>query len=192
MAAGKDQEQGGKLLHIGDLAKAVGKSARALHLYEELGLLTPAGRSPGGFRLYDRASVDRVEWILKLQRIGFSLSQIQGFVRDFEAAPSGRHATDKVRAVFREKLGEVREQMAALRASEADLEAALDYLDACDSCSPTLAPVECHDCTHHGHEPEKVPPLFAGLSDSVQDSGYDVDVTTLRGARDHGGSHGVQ
>ena len=38
------------LLKVGELAKRTGKTVRAVHLYEELGLLTPAVRSKGGFR----------------------------------------------------------------------------------------------------------------------------------------------
>ncbi len=40
------------LLKVGELAKRTGKTVRAVHLYEELGLLDPAVRSKGGFRLY--------------------------------------------------------------------------------------------------------------------------------------------
>ncbi len=39
-------------LKVGELAKRTGKTVRAVHLYEELGLLAPAVRSKGGFRLY--------------------------------------------------------------------------------------------------------------------------------------------
>jgi len=178
---------GEKLLHIGELAKAVGKSSRALHLYEELGLLAPAGRSKGGFRLYDEAARERVRWILQLQNIGFTLSEIQGFVRDFENATSGRDATGRVRAIFQEKLAEVRASLASLRASETDLLMALEYLDACVACSPHLAPVECQSCEHNGHEPEAVPPLFAGLSDSIaEEAAFDVPIATLQKAK--GGS----
>ena len=48
------------LLRIGQLATACGKTARAMHLYEELGLLKPVVRSKGGFRLYSRAAIHRV------------------------------------------------------------------------------------------------------------------------------------
>ena len=37
-------------LKIGDLAKATGKTQRALRLYEEMGLLAPSERTLGGFR----------------------------------------------------------------------------------------------------------------------------------------------
>ncbi len=51
------------LRQIGDLAREAGKTVRAIHLYEELGLLTPAGRSKGRFRLYGRESLVRIRWI---------------------------------------------------------------------------------------------------------------------------------
>ena len=49
-----------QLLRIGDLARATGKTVRAIHLYEERGLLKPATRSSGGFRLYDPSAVERL------------------------------------------------------------------------------------------------------------------------------------
>ena len=45
------------LLKVGELARRTGKTVRAIHLYEELGLLTPAVRSKGGFRLYSGRAV---------------------------------------------------------------------------------------------------------------------------------------
>jgi DNA-binding transcriptional MerR regulator len=69
---------------------AEGKTTRAIHLYEELGLLTPAVRSKGGFRLYSPRAVARLEWIQKLQDMGFSLTEIKAFL---EAAKDGRNGT---------------------------------------------------------------------------------------------------
>ena len=54
--SGKDN----KLMRVGELAKAAGKTDRAMHLYEELGLLEPRARSEGGFRLYGPEAVDRI------------------------------------------------------------------------------------------------------------------------------------
>src|SRR6516225_8505472 len=51
------------LMQIGDLARETGKTVRAIHLYEELGLLTPAARSKGRFRLYGREALVRIRWI---------------------------------------------------------------------------------------------------------------------------------
>ena len=162
---------------MGELAKAVGKTVRAMHLYEELGLLQPATRTDGGFRLYDHDAVDRINWIIKLQAIGFTLAEIQGFVAEFEQAPSGRAATSRVREVFRAKLDDVREQMTQLQVIENDMEEALQYLDACESCSTDLTPVECHDCDHQGHQRKDVPPLFAALAESCSPDGQLVQLS---------------
>src|SRR5579883_3398466 len=78
-----------KALKIGDLALRTGKSVRALHLYEEMGLLTPVGRTTGRFRLYAPDAVLRVEWISKLQDLGFTLPQIRDVVGHMQGGASG-------------------------------------------------------------------------------------------------------
>jgi DNA-binding transcriptional MerR regulator len=152
-----------KLMRVGELAKAVGKTVRAMHLYEELGLLEPRARSEGGFRLYGSEAIDRIHWIVKLQAIGFTLAEIQGFVRDFADAGSGREATERVRALFTEKQTQIREQITQLQVIENDLAEALAYLDSCQTCTDDYAPTACGGCDHHGHKGE-APPLFAGVT----------------------------
>lgn len=153
-----------KLIRVGELAKAVGKTVRALHLYEELELLEPAARSDGGFRLYGPEAIERIHWIGKLQAIGFSLTEIQGFVRDFHDAETGRDATSQVRAVFQERLQTTRAQIAELRSIERDLHDALAYLDSCQGCATGEAPSECGVCSQPHHGRSQAPHLFAGLS----------------------------
>src|SRR6188768_3042570 len=108
-------------MRVGELAKAVGKTVRAMHLYEELGLLEPRSRSEGGFRLYGTEAIDRIHWIVKLQAIGFTLAEIQGFVKDFQSADSGREATARVRALFQQKQSQIRDQITQLQVIENDL-----------------------------------------------------------------------
>jgi MerR family transcriptional regulator, copper efflux regulator len=172
-----------KLMRVGELAKAVGKTVRAMHLYEELGLLEPRARSEGGFRLYGPEAIDRIHWIVKLQAIGFTLAEIQGFVKEFQGAGSGREATERVRALFQEKQSRIREQIMQLQVIENDLSEALAYIDSCQTCSDDYAPAACGDCDHHGHAKGEAPPLFAGLSrptdrnEKAKD--FDVPVTVL-------------
>src|SRR5215475_4272004 len=164
MTDGNETKEGDKLMRVGELAKAVGKTVRAMHLYEELGLLEPRSRSEGGFRLYGRDAVERIHWIVKLQAIGFTLAEIQGFVGDFQGADSGREATARVRALFTEKQSQIREQIMQLQVIENDLSEALTYLDSCQTCTDDYAPAACGVCDHHGHQRGEAPRLFAGLS----------------------------
>ena len=175
-----------KLMRVGELAKAVGKTVRAMHLYEELGLLEPRSRSEGGFRMYGAEAIDRIHWIVKLQAIGFTLAEIQGFVKDFQGAGSGREATERVRALFTEKQAQIREQITQLQVIENDLNEAVAYLDSCQTCSEDYAPTACGSCDHNGHHKGEAPPLFAGLSRRTDDQpsrdkakAFDVPVTVL-------------
>jgi DNA-binding transcriptional MerR regulator len=174
-----------KLMRVGELAKAVGKTVRAMHLYEELGLLEPRARSEGGFRLYGPEAVDRIHWIVKLQAIGFTLAEIQGFVKEFQHAHSAPEASARVRAMFTEKQQQIREQITQLSVIENDLSEALAYLDSCQTCSTDFGPSECGECDHQGHHKGEAPPLFAGLSTkrppgpATDEKQFDVPVTVL-------------
>jgi MerR family transcriptional regulator, copper efflux regulator len=180
-----------KLLRVGELARAAGKSVRAIHLYEELGLLTPVERSQGGFRLFNPAAVARIAWINKLQVIGFSLSEIRDFVREFEQGPSARNATVGVRRVFEQKLAETRETLAQLQIIENDLVEAIAYLESCQDCATGYPVTECAACDHQGHEVGTVPELFAGLSNKVRENvpDYDVEVHTLTSGKNYGNTN---
>lgn len=167
-----------RLLQIGDLAKAAGKTVRAIHHYEELGLLRPDARSKGRFRLYDASAVTRVRWIGKLHDLGMSLSQIQKVVESWESAETPAKAMSEVRDVYRAKLAETRSQIAHLTALERELTASIDYLDTCDSCDPEFPgrmgleagalPVHHHDDTTacgacQLRERDAEPDLVAGI-----------------------------
>jgi hypothetical protein len=110
---------------------------------------------------------------VKLQAIGFTLAEIQGFVKDFQGAGSGREATARVRAMFTEKQAQIREQMTQLQVIENDLQEAVAYLDSCQTCTDDYAPSACGSCDHHGHNKGEAPPLFAGLSRRT--AGHDDD-----------------
>jgi MerR family copper efflux transcriptional regulator len=151
------------LLKIGELAKRTGKTVRAVHLYEELGLLTPAVRSKGGFRLYSGKAVRRIEWIQKLQDLGFSLTEIKAFLRDWEESQTAPHAMDRIREIFSDKLRETQETIGRLSRLVDDLNETLAYMASCRSCEPTHLQGECGTCDHHGHEGH-APSLLQGIS----------------------------
>ena len=62
---------------IGELAKATGLTVRAIHHYDEIGLLKPSQRTESDYRIYDRADVARLQQIISLKELGFPLEQIK-------------------------------------------------------------------------------------------------------------------
>lgn len=151
------------LLKVGELAKRTGKTVRAVHLYEELGLLSPAVRSKGGFRLYHGRAVTRIEWIAKLQALGFSLTEIKAFLREWEESETAPKAISRLREIFADKLRETRENIARLGQLANDLHETLEYMDSCRSCEPGHVQNECGTCGIHGHG-GKAPLLVDGIS----------------------------
>jgi MerR family copper efflux transcriptional regulator len=151
-----------KTLKVGELARLAGKTVRALHLYEERGLLEPIERSKGGFRLYAEDALVRVRWISKLQEMGFSLTDIQTMLRQWERSGSAPNAMLRVGELLRDKLAETREQMARLRALEDELRSSLEYLETCPSCSPQQELTACTACELH-EQGALAPDLVAGF-----------------------------
>lgn len=71
-------------LTIGELAKLAGVSRSMLRYYEEQGLLKPAARTPAGYRLYERSAAQKLLFIQRAQRLGFSLADIQVLLERLE------------------------------------------------------------------------------------------------------------
>src|SRR5688572_21324850 len=117
------------LLQVGDLAKLSGKTVRAIHHYEELGLIEPVGRSKGHYRLFDPETPVRIRWISKLQSLGLSLGEIRTLVKNRQASVSAQQSADQLRRMYEEKLNEVRARLKELSALELELQASLLYLD---------------------------------------------------------------
>jgi DNA-binding transcriptional MerR regulator len=72
-------------LTIGQLAKRVGLRTSALRYYEEQGLLEPASRTEAGYRLYGAEAEQRLRFIQRAQRLGFSLADIQILLAGWQA-----------------------------------------------------------------------------------------------------------
>lgn len=153
----------GNLLRVGDLARQTGKTVRAIHLYEELGLLKPISRTRGGFRLYEPSAVDRVRWIDLLHGLGFSLQEMGDLLQAWWKAEFGPRAMEQLRDLFERKLEETRAAMVNHRRLERELMDGLAYLRTCDVCStPTTAVDGCASCVQdHGMKDE--PALVAGF-----------------------------
>ena len=159
----ESQKEPEEVLQVGDLARESGKTVRAIHLYEELGLLQPMGRSKGGYRLYAQNAPLRIRWIQKLQDMGFSLTDIRTVVRDWEQSGSAPRAMTKMRAVYQKKLEDTRLELEKLARLEGELRKSLEYLDTCDVCEPDRLLSTCSACDHHDCEPGDVPELVAGF-----------------------------
>ncbi|MGW4822314.1 helix-turn-helix domain-containing protein [Streptomyces sp. NPDC004227] len=70
-------EDGTGLLTIGELARVTGLTVRTIRYWSDEGALPPVARSTGGYRLYDAASVARLELIRTLRELGLGLADVR-------------------------------------------------------------------------------------------------------------------
>lgn len=88
-------------MQIGEVAARTELSLRSLRHWDEVGLLSPSGRTDGGFRLYTEADVEKILVIRRMKPLGFTLEEMSASMRDIEAlrdpAAIGRHAASRER-----------------------------------------------------------------------------------------------
>jgi len=106
---------------VGRLAELTGVSVRALHHYESIGLLRPAGRNRAGHRLYGEQDLRRLQQVVSLKSLGLPLEGIREMLDDSRTSPVG---------VIRRHVSQLRERIRLERKLCAKLErlaAALEY-----------------------------------------------------------------
>jgi DNA-binding transcriptional MerR regulator len=164
-------------LKIGDLARATGKTARALRLYEEMGLLCPGDRSQGGFRMYDGQAIERVRFISELQDMGFTLHDVKALIDATAAREIPREAMEQVRHTFETKLDELNAQITRLTSLRDDVKTALAYISTCGDCALVESGiVQCVTCDDHIET--TVPRLVQGVAGSALETRRSVPPTT--------------
>jgi DNA-binding transcriptional MerR regulator len=148
-------EEKPKLLKVGELARICHKSVRALRLYEELGLLEPGSRSKGGFRLYPRAAIGRIEWIGKLQDMGLSLTDIQQLLEDWATLNTASRAMNRLRQLLTKRMELINGQLARLQSLQQEMKDSLRFLEKCRDCDAET-PSRCTRCNY-----DRAPMLIA-------------------------------
>jgi len=106
-------------MRIGQMAAALGTTTKTLRFYERIGLLHTAARSESGYRLYDRAAMDRARLVIGLRRLDFSIDELQELLRD-----SGKMTTrQRMLSLMDEKLRDMYLQLGILQGRCDDLSA---------------------------------------------------------------------
>lgn len=84
-------------LTVGEVARLVGVSVRALHHWDEIGLVRPSAHSWGGYRLYSAADVARIHRVLVYRETGMPLARIAEVLRTGSDASHLRQQRDLLR-----------------------------------------------------------------------------------------------
>ena len=146
------------LMKIGELAKQTGLSIRTLHYYDEIELLSPSHRTDVGHRLYSEQDIIRLQRILSLRQLGFSLSE----VRECLASPD--YALPQVIDLH---CARIREQMAVSRTLLKRLSAIANELQTTQSVAVEnlIEAMETITMSEHYFTPEQQAVLDARFQD---------------------------
>lgn len=152
------------LYRIGELAARTDKTVRALHLYEEMGLLTPAERTKSGYRMYDNGNVERIQYISRLQHLDLTLGDIAELLTDWATEQQSESAMTKLRTLYRAQLRAVKQKRLELDALERELAESVAFLDGCTGCGQQEAAIDaCSTCVEARRADEAKPTLIMGL-----------------------------
>lgn len=139
----------GRAYYIGDIAKELGLSQRAVRYYEELGFIRPT-RTEGGFRKYSECDLSILRIVLNFKDLGMSLDDIRQLLLPDDGAITSdivRHLSEALsskREDFELKLKKYKEGISQINR-------VLEILADCSTCGKPSNIGVCEDCLHeHG------------------------------------------
>jgi DNA-binding transcriptional MerR regulator len=142
-------------LHIGEVARLLGITPKAIRHYHKVGLLAEPQRTQSGYRLYTAGDLLRLQRIRRLQSLGLSLKQIKTLLGEHVSGQE-RSLRDVLQSLLAElsaeiqSLEEQRERIATLLKEEN-----VEIL-ASSQTSPTLEYVKEHFGEHLSGVSEEV------------------------------------
>ena len=113
------------LRQIGSVAEETGLSLRTIRYYEEVGLVVPAQRSAGGFRMYSGDDVRRLKLIMLMKPLDISLAQMAELIDAIENPKRSGTALRESHAILTQRCEKLRRQLHAAEALVTAVNAAI-------------------------------------------------------------------
>jgi MerR family Zn(II)-responsive transcriptional regulator of zntA len=114
------------LLTVVEVCRRTGLTRKALRIYDTMGLVEPATRSPSGYRLYDDEALRRIEFVRKAKLLGLSLAEAKEFLHVGEGCCGENHP--RLGALVEGKLTETEQRIAELQSLRGTLRSVLERL----------------------------------------------------------------
>lgn len=113
-------------LAVAEVCRRTGITRKALRLYEDMGLVEPAARSPAGYRLYDDEALRRIAFVRRAKLLGRSLAEAKGFLHVAEGCCGEHHP--RLLALVRDEVAETERRIAELQGLRGTLRSVLERL----------------------------------------------------------------
>lgn len=129
-------------MNIGAAARASSLPAKTIRYYEEIGLIRPAGRSNGNYRVYQDHDVETLRFIRRARSLGFSVGEVAELL---DLWRDRSRSSRQVKALASRHLHDIDGKIAALKTMRDTLEDLIErcHGDARPDC-PILADLAGH------------------------------------------------
>jgi MerR family Zn(II)-responsive transcriptional regulator of zntA len=150
------QEQ---LYKIGQVSKKARVTLRTIRYYEELGLVEPAVRTKGGFRLYTEESIERLRFIQGLKLLDFPLFEIKEMFKIRQMAQSGDEASHRIMQLLQGHQREAIRKKGQYEKMLQEIQATMELVTGCYGCKTKPSYEVCRSCGIISHLSELPLPL---------------------------------
>jgi MerR family Zn(II)-responsive transcriptional regulator of zntA len=124
-----------KLIKIGEVAKRANVTLRTLRYYHELGLIEPATRTEGNFRLFDESTINIVRLISNLKDLGFSLEEIKNLLECHNTDENDYKVTvQRTRKILQAEKNKVLEKLKNYEKIKQSIDCSLEIIEECIRC----------------------------------------------------------
>ena len=106
-------------MKIGELGERVGVSAKTIRYYESLGLLEEPERTASGYRDYDEAAFERLQFVRDAQATGLTLAEVLSVL---ELKGSGEQSCTHTASLLERHLADLDVQIARLQEARSSLQ----------------------------------------------------------------------
>jgi MerR family Zn(II)-responsive transcriptional regulator of zntA len=136
----------GGLMKIGQFAKKLNLTPRAVRYYESLGLVEPCGRTDGGFRLYGPREFELLLSVLSFKELGLSLVEIRNLVQNAGDECEARQVFNRVLQELTACDREITRKIDSLAEVRREVRRAWTLLESCTGCEGKPFDIECLEC----------------------------------------------
>jgi len=135
-------------MHIGDLAKKLQTSTRAIRYYEELELIVPR-RTDSGYREYSEKEADKIKTILQLKKLGLTLEEIKELILN--------KSKDKLLKTLHNRINEFEEKVKDYKKGIKEIKSMIQLIEDCSLCKEETDMFKCTKCI------EKMPDIMKAM-----------------------------